>query len=397
LAAAQLLAESRDLLDDRPGRPDGDPPRALASRGWDSFLLSLDERELDAIEVHGTGARWPERTPGELRTLLYRAHGVCELPASLPEPRGSPSRARRGETPRKRAQIDAFSRLVSALAWRTARVVDVGSGHGHLTRDIAERVALPVVGLERDAALAATARRLSPRTSPTFTVTDVLHDGLALSREDCVVGLHACGELGDTMVTSVGRSLGPRLALVGCCLQKRRQPSRRPLRATPGLDDALDLPRSLLGLSNLAAGDEGVEASRADNLLGRERRLALHYLLTRESPLRLGAEIEGLNRRTAQRDLPDLVARAFALRGLRVPSRAAIQDAACWARAEHARSRRLSVPRAVLARVLEVYVLCDRAAYLEESGLQVAVGALFPQSVSPRNLALVAWPPGVTA
>ena len=85
-----------------------------------------------------------------------------------------------------------------------------------------------------------------------------------------------------------------------------------------------------------------------------------------------------------------LVARSFALRGRPVPSRTAIDGAALWARTEHARARRLSVPRAMLARALEVYVLLDRAAYLEGQGFDVEVGVLFPISVSARNLALVA-------
>jgi hypothetical protein len=88
------------------------------------------------------------------------------------------------------------------------------------------------------------------------------------------------------------------------------------------------------------------------------------------------------------------VARAFAIRGQPPPTRQAIDEAARWAHAEHARRRRLSVPRALLARALEVYVLLDRAAYLEANGFEVMIGALFATSVSPRNLALVAWPKG---
>jgi SAM-dependent methyltransferase len=316
---------------------------------------------------------------------------VCALPA-FPGPGGSPGPARRGETPRKRAQIDAFGRLVTPLATRATRVLDVGSGHGHLTRELASQLGLPVIGLERDPALAGRARSLSPGASPSFAVTDVLREGLTLSGGDCVIGLHACGELGEMMVTSVARSRGVMLALVGCCLQKRRQASRAPLGVPDdALAGVLDLPRSLLGLSNLAARDEGVEATRAENLAARERRLALNRLLSEgRVPVRLGAEIEGLNRRAAQRDLSLLVARAFALRGRPVPSPETIGEAAAWARVEHARARRLSVPRALLARVLEVYVLLDRAVHLEDHGLRVEVGVLFPASVSPRNLALVA-------
>ena len=201
------------------------------------------------------------------------------MPALAPpgDPRGQ---ARKGETPRKSAQIDAFGRLVTPIATRARRILDVGSGHGHLTRAIAERIALPVVGLERDAVLAGRARALSSRVSPTFAVTDVLRDGLALSDGDCVVGLHACGELGDMMVTSVARGRGMAFALVGCCLHLRRQVTRRPPCVAPGLADPLELPRALLGLSNLAAREEGVEATRVENLAARERRLALNRLLS---------------------------------------------------------------------------------------------------------------------
>jgi hypothetical protein len=264
---------------------------------------------------------------------------------------------------------------------------------------------LPVVGLERDDALATRARALSVSAgpSPSFAVTDVLRDGLPLAAGDCVIGLHACGELGDAMVESAARSRAS-IALVGCCLQKRRALSRRPLCPAPGgdaaIDAALDLPRDLLGLSNLTARDDGVEATRAENLAGRERRLALHRLLSGDGsgPLRLGAEIEGLNRRAAQADLASLVRRAFVLRGRPAPSAEAIERAASWARAHHAQQRRLSLPRAMLARVLEVMVLFDRARYLEERGFEVAFGTLFPVAVSARNLALVATcrPQGMT-
>jgi hypothetical protein len=52
--------------------------------------------------------------------------------------------------------------------------------------------------------------------------------------------------------------------------------------------------------------------------------------------------------------------------------------------------RRLSLPRAMLARLLEVFVLLDRAIYLEERGFTVTIGALFPSEVSARNLVLLA-------
>ncbi|MDB5213377.1 MAG: hypothetical protein JWO86_1304, partial [Myxococcaceae bacterium] len=55
---------------------------------------------------------------------------------------------------------------------------------------------------------------------------------------------------------------------------------------------------------------------------------------------------------------------------------------------QHAQVRRLSLPRALLARVLDVLVLVDRARYLEERGRDVTIGLLFPTAVSARNLVL---------
>lgn len=387
-AAGGVLARHRDVLEGRPGG-EGDVPAALVARGWASYLLALDDATLGEIEVHGQEASWPGDAPASLLAFAAEARAVCALP-SLASPSGPIRAPKRLETPRKRAQIDAFARLVVPLSVHATRVVDIGSGHGHLTRDIAERIAVPVVGLERDLALAGRARELSPIASATFTVTDVLRDGLALSEGDCVIGLHACGELGDAMVESVARH-GASIALVGCCLQKRRAESRRSFCAAGELAKALDLPRSLLGLSNLTARDDGVEATRSENLLARQRRLALHRLLASAvGELRLGEEIDGLNRRAAHRDLAFLVARAFALRQLTAPSDEAMKEAARWASVEHARTRRLALPRSLLARVLEVFVLLDRARYLEQAAFKVAIGPIFQASVSARNLVLLA-------
>jgi SAM-dependent methyltransferase len=382
-AAAALIEAHRDVLDARPG-PVG-PPHALVARGWASFLTELDDDALSVLEIGGLDAPLSAGAPPTLRVMVDQAREIVALPSLVTmdlQPRRS---ARRRETPRKRAQIDAFAELVLPLTRGTARVIDVGSGHGHLSRELADRIDAPVVGLERDEVRAARARSLTYGSSVSFAVTDVVRDGIALGPEDCVVGLHACGELGDLMVERAAAS-GASVALVSCCLQKRSATSRASLCAP-----TVELSRCLLGLSNLTARDGGVEASRAANLAARERRLALHRLLSsRGGPMRLGAEIDGLNRRAAHGDLHTLVARAFAVRGLDPPSGAAIDDAAGWARTQAALARRLSVPRALLARVLEVFVLVDRALHLEESGHVVRIGTVFDADVSARNLALAA-------
>ena len=383
---ASLIAGARDLLLSRPR--DGTPPEPVAARGWAPFLEAMTDDALDALESRGLAAEWPEGAPSSLRALIEEARTVTAMPG-LHEGAVEPRRLRVRESARKQLQVDAFTAVVAPLAARSERVVDVGAGHGHLTRAVAERLNRPVLGLERDEQLAARARTLGDEGA-TFAVTDVLRDGLPLRAGDCVIGLHACGELGDEMVVQAA-ACGASIALVGCCLQKRRQTVRRSLSREAGGNDALDLPRATPGLSNLTARDVGVETTRAENLAARARRLALRHLLEEDgAPLRPGAEIDGLNRRVAQGDLPTLVQRAFSARGRPAPHAGAIAAADAWAAVHHARMRRFALPRSMLARALEVFVLLDRARYLESRGYRVTVGELFSPSVSARNLVLVA-------
>lgn len=390
-AAADLIRDHRDLLDQRVWG--GTPTPAVSSRGWGCALLALDDDALASLEVEGAAARWPDGLPASLTALVDRVRRIVEVDAVASDE--GPRRARRrGETDRKRAQVDALASAARELIAGAARVVDVGSGHGHLSRELSERFGRPVVGLERSPAFVAKARalgqasRAEDRTD--FEVRDVLVHGLDVHAGDCAVGLHACGELGDAIVKRAA-AVGASVALVGCCLQKQRADVRAPL--VQGGDDAPSLPKTLLGLSNLTARDRGVEASREVNLAARERRLVLHRLLADVGgDPRVGSEIEGLNRRAARGDVAQLVARAFAVRGIPAPDASVVASAVEATRLDYARARRLALPRALFGRVLEVFVLADRALFLEERGFDVRIGALFPPDVSARNLALVARP-----
>jgi len=54
--------------------------------------------------------------------------------------------------------------------------------------------------------------------------------------------------------------------------------------------------------------------------------------------------------------------------------------------------RRLSLPRNLLARLLEVGLAADRAEFLIERGFTARLGAVFPDEASPRNVLLLAGP-----
>ncbi|HEY1100654.1 MAG TPA: methyltransferase [Myxococcota bacterium] len=400
-AAAALLHQHEALLAYRPDVAIGSDDRVddgVASEAqapidetWAAWLRGLDDEHLAHLETAGVAGAWADAPPS-LRTFVDDVIATTALPALLDAVPCSP--ARRHERPRKQAQIDAFAQLVHARIGEPRRVVDVGSGHGHLTRALAAALRRPTIGLERDPRLAEHARRLAADddradVDATFVVSDVLHDALVVDDGDCLVGLHACGELGDIACRAVATSTSGALVFVGCCLQKQRAPVRTPL-----VDDGARLAKPLLGLSNLTTRDDGVEASRADNIAGRTRRIALRQLLSQDGvTVRVRAELEGLNRRRAHATLDELVAAAYAHRALPLPSSSRLASAEREATALHAQWRRSMVPRMLLARVIEVFVALDRATFLHQHGCDVDVGVVFPADVSPRNIALVARRP----
>lgn len=386
-ALARAIASYRDVLDGRV--VDETVPAALEARGWAGPLLSLSDDELSELEIGGCEAVPPWRFPSSLLELQVVARELCTVPM-LGDGASATRRLRRLETPRKRAQVEALSRLALPLVEDATRVVEVGSGHGHLAREVAMSIERPVVGLERDAAISRRANALANLGRLSFREVDVLRDGLALADGDCALGLHACGELGDALVVGVAERARS-LVLVGCCLQKQRAAVRSSLHAARGGAGDVPLPQSLLGLSNFTPREQGVEATRAENVAARERRHALHFLLVDHvGPTRFGAEMDGLNRRAAHGDLESMVVRAFGLRGVAVPSPAAIGDAQRRGKALHDHIRRLSLPRILLGRVLEMFVFVDRALHLESAGFEVTIGIAFPREISARNLTIVA-------
>lgn len=384
--AMEVALPVRDILEERVDEPI--VPAWCGARGWHDFLLGLDNAALAHCESRGLSSQLSQlpNAPQDLRELAR----AIEVAVALPRLHGSTALAQeslRNVKLRKRAQLAGLLSGVSGMAVHAERIVDVGAGVGHFTRISAELFRRPALGLERDPARVGTAQRRAGADAGAAFVTMDARQPLELARQDLTIGLHACGELGDRLVESAAAAACD-LALVSCCLQKISQPSRRPLSKQ---GEGLDLPRAQLGLTNLTAQPRGVETSIEVTIAARQTRYALRRLLCERGViLAAGAEMHGINRRRAHQGLGEVARRALELRGLApaIASELARHEAA--AAREYAMMRRLSLPRSMLARLVEVLVCLDRAAHLEERGQQVLVATLFEREVSPRNIGIFA-------
>lgn len=385
---ATLLAEVRDVLVERVHTPA--PPAWCERRGWTSFLLSLDEATLERCE-HGDIAQRlavMEDAPASLRALAREVLAVTRLPSLG----GSAEmKALRRAGVRKRQQVAALGALTQRWAPRVRRVVDVGAGHGHLTRELALRLGVAALGVESREHVVSNARALTESDTVCFVRRDAIAEPLKVRSDDLVVGLHACGALGDAIVERAAEA-DAGVLLVSCCPQKIDGDVRPPLSAV-GRSLGLSLPRPLLGLANLATLTQGGKDSA--NVMERHRTRYTLFLLLREAGVQLapGDEMAGIPRRRLGGPFDALLARAFDLRALPLPSAAAIARARERAQREHAAIRRLALPRTMFARVLELALVYDRAAHLDEhSNRPARVRLAFDRQASPRNIAILRDP-----
>jgi hypothetical protein len=364
-------------------------PAWCARRDWSAFLLALDDDTVRHCEARGLAELLPS-LPGAPLDLLELAREVSSA-TELPRLHGATplsTESLRSVRWRKRAQLSGLLSAVASMAEGAARIVDVGAGSGHFTRLSAQLFQREALGLERnpERVQSAQKRAAESATSASFVTVDA-REALQFGERDLAIGLHACGELGDRLVEAAARAMCD-LALVSCCLQKISTSARQPLsnnRAAPALR------REHLGLTNLTAQPQGVEASIDVTIGARQTRYALGQLLrARGVVLEPGAEMSGINRRRANAGLAVVASSALALRGLPPASQAELAHHTTLAAKSYAVIRRLSLPRSMLARLVEVLVSLDRAAHLEERGLDVQVATLFERAVSPRNIGIFA-------
>jgi len=364
-------------------------PAWCEKRGWAPFLLALDEVAVRAGEARGLAELLPSLSdaPPDLLELAREVTAASELPR-LQGATPLAAEALRSVRFRKRAQLSGLLSAVASMAESANRIVDVGAGSGHFTRLSAELFQREALGLERNPERVKSAQKRADASAVTASfVTVDARDALQFTEHDLAIGLHACGELGDKLVEAAAHARCD-LALVSCCLQKISSPTRKPLSNVAG---APELRREHLGLTNLTAQPQGVEASIDVTIGARQTRYALGQLLrARGIELEPGAEMSGINRRRANAGLAVVAELALSQRGQAPASTAELAHHQAWAAQHYAVIRRLSLPRSMLARLIEVLVSLDRAVHLEERGLDVQVATLFERAVSPRNIGIFA-------
>lgn len=291
---------------------------------------------------------------------------------------------------RKWQQIEAFA---SSLSFRQPAThwLDWCAGKGHLGRLLA-RHGSALTCLERNPALVETGQQMSDRLH--LTASHLQQDVMAtdaaerLSASHTPVALHACGDLHVRLLQLASAAGCRRLAVAPCCYNRIAAERYKPL-SQPARQSTLQLSRSDLGLplsETVTAGqrqrqqrDQSMARRLAFDLLQREQRGSDDYLPTPSLPVSWLAK-----------DFADYCRDLAALKGLPLsitPDWPAL-EAAGWQRLTEVRN--LELLRNLFRRPLELWLLLDRALYLQEQGYAVRLGTFCTYNLTPRNLLLLA-------
>ena len=291
---------------------------------------------------------------------------------------------------RKWQQIEAFA---SSLQFRqpTRHWLDWCAGKGHLGRLLTED-GQSLCCLEYNAELVEAGQRLSQRhgLQAEHRRQDVLCASVAnqLHAAHSPVALHACGDLHVRLLQLASHTGCQQLAVAPCCYNRIQGDSYQAL-SVAAQTSPLQLSKDDLGLplsETVTAGnrvrrqrDQSMARRLGFDLLQRELRGIDEYLPTPSLPP------AWLNKNYADycRDLA-------ALKGLPSPPARdwLALEARGWQRL--AEVRNLELLRNLFRRPLELWLVLDRALYLQEQGFQVSLGTFCPAQLSPRNLLLLA-------
>ncbi|NWL18455.1 methyltransferase [Pseudomonas umsongensis] len=326
-----------------------------------------------------------------LADMSLALSALDELPAHTLE---APAHRLNVDVPgRKWQQIEAFAGRLQ-FADPARHWLDWCSGKGHLGRRLLQP-GQQLTCLEYDPALVASGQALSQhhRLHALHVEQDVLAANAAalLEARHTPVALHACGDLHVRLIRLASAAGCKQLAIAPCCYNRTHLTRYSPMSSAAQYSD-LQLSLDDLGLpmsETVTAGarvrrqrDTSMARRLGFDLLQRQLRGVDEYLPTPSLPsawleksfaeyCQHLAELKELST-VGAKNWPEL-------------------EAAGWRRL--AQVRNLELLRGLFRRPLELWLVLDRALFLQEQGYTVRLGTFCESSITPRNILLLAEHP----
>lgn len=290
---------------------------------------------------------------------------------------------------RKLEQINAFIRHLPDC---DLPVLEWCAGKGHLGRLLSFQQQRSVTSVEWQEKLCQQGRRLAEINSleQSFVHADVMsvQGAEVLKPKQQIVALHACGQLHLQLLQQAVQNQNQQLHLVPCCYHLIDSPFYQPLsREAKHQDLALSRHDLRLAVQGQVTGGARVTKLRHTEVWWRLSYQALYADMTSGTGYR---PLTSVAKHWFTGNFADFSHWAAAQHDLTIP------DNPDWAfylqqGARHQEvTQRIELVRHLFRRALEVWLLLDRALFLQEHGYQVSIGSFCDYQTTPRNLLIQA-------
>ncbi|ART80363.1 methyltransferase [Oceanisphaera avium] len=358
-------------------------------------LLAMNEEELDELDENDHRAlAWLGQWRPALLTPYFQPLPELNRASDYHTPHWSS-----GIGGRKWAQIKDFAANITAFGSQLAKnptlpILEWCAGKGHLGRLLAQQGA-NITSLEWSAELCAQGQALAEQLqlNHTFICTDALSESAAtlFKAQQCGVALHACGELHLRFLQHAAQAGTQELALSPCCYHLISGECYQPLSKLGQAHDLkLDRQSLRLPLQRQITGGERVRKLRHLELTWRLAFDELQRTLTKNNSY---LPLPSFPKALLSGSFSEFVGWACNKKGLVAPLTI---DSSHWLAL--AEQRRLLVKRIELVRHryrygLELWLLLDKALFLEEQGYQVQLGTFTNLANTPRRYLIQAKRP----
>lgn len=315
-------------------------------------------------------------------------HQLTKLPSSTTQPIELARNIDTGIPGRKLAQIVSMSEFVLAhhvgnewLEWC--------SGKGFLGRILASQTRQKVTSLEYDSALCQAGQELATKYSlpMEFVQGDALSEQcLELMNPDHhAVALHACGDLHVSLIKQATLANIPAMSISPCCYHLSKETSYQAL-SKQGKKSQLRLQRSELRipLQETVTGGERVKRHR---MLEMTYRLGFDLILRTINKTSEYQPIPSIKKSALADGFPSFCRWASMVRDVDLTKVDFIKfEKLATERYWH--MERLSLMQQPFRRLIEIWLVLDKALYLEENNYKTQLFEFCEKSITPRNLLL---------
>lgn len=326
----------------------------------------------------------------EFKLFIEQIHKLQHIPKKQFNPQKIPQSISQKMSLKKQHEIGVIKEEIKDK--KIKHLIDIGSGAGHLSSYLLWDSNLKSLCIDQSSEFQKIGKKKLSKYHPDIlerlsfqTCTFTPSTPLESKKHGMIIGLHACGDLTPIIIKKFIDSENEYLLSYGCCFHK----------LTPQyINLSKQAKESPLILSNhsLTLAAKGYKPKTSQELTFRDQvkkyRYGLHIYLKDHKALEFASIGNAL--RSDYEGPFYQYAHKYAFDQLKDVSQTDLENFIHDPRTLEKINRLiyLGIIRSFLARLIEVYIVIDRALYLSQQGFEIYLQETFDRKLSPRNLSL---------